>query len=107
MARRKAPRVEPVRLPADLPVPAELLDPDAPQWWDFDAYRGYMAERGWPMQARDRLRVVDPELAGAGRPSVCAVAAEGRRLRAAQSWAARHGLDRDTVRALVRGREAA
>jgi hypothetical protein len=36
-------------------VPVELTDPDAEVWHDQAQHLAYMADRGWPVPARDRF----------------------------------------------------
>lgn len=104
--RRRAKPPPRVRLPAGSAVPPELLDPAAQVWRDFEAYRSYMEARGWvrQMEARDRVRVIDPELA-AMQVSVAGESPErwrGRRWRAARAWGESVGLrDADQLRALL------
>lgn len=90
MRRRQRPVDPAVRANA----PLELLDPDAEVWRDRDRFLAYLAERGWPVPARDRLRVVHPELAGRGStaPGAAPVMARYRRMHAAGQWAREHGL---------------
>lgn len=64
-------------------IPAELLDPDHPLWWDPGRYAAWMAARGWRLPARERMEVADLPDRGASHP----VRARARRLAAAAGWA--------------------
>jgi len=92
-----------------LEPPPELVDPDAPVWRTHEAFLAYMAKRGWLLPARDRLRVVDPEIAGPVVESPTHW--DARRRRAVWAWARAAGLvgggmDWDGVHALLEGPEA-
>jgi hypothetical protein len=67
-------------------VPPELTDDAHPLWADDAAYVDYMKAHGWPMDARDRLRLLDPEGRSAGSPAVA------RRRRAVCGWAVEVGV---------------
>lgn len=59
-------------------APPELLDPNHPTWTDTDRYIAFMAERDWPLPARER----------AGLPASPA----NRRQAAAAGWALEAGI---------------